>query len=57
MCAHVTPGEGRIRECLREHEATLSPACKQRITRGFHQAASSWRLQPAVFAHCKAERR
>jgi hypothetical protein len=57
MCVHVTPGEGRIRECLREHEATLSPACKQRITRGFHQAASSWRLQPAVFAHCKAERR
>jgi len=31
FCADVQPGKGRIVECLRRHEAQLSPACVQRI--------------------------
>jgi hypothetical protein len=28
LCAGVTPGEGRIRDCIRVHAAELSPPCK-----------------------------
>jgi Cysteine rich repeat len=31
LCATVTPGGGRIRECMKEHRAQLSEACKSAI--------------------------
>ncbi len=30
FCKDVKPGEGRIANCLKEHEKDLSPACKKR---------------------------
>jgi hypothetical protein len=30
LCQGVEPGEGRIVQCLEQHEADLSPACKQK---------------------------
>ncbi|HWE22408.1 MAG TPA: cysteine rich repeat-containing protein [Myxococcales bacterium] len=30
FCAGVQPGQGRILQCLKQHEADLSPECKQR---------------------------
>src|SRR5262245_25432559 len=28
LCSGVTPGEGRIRDCLRAHATEISPACR-----------------------------
>src|SRR5262249_10472814 len=28
LCGGVTPGEGRIRDCLRAHATEISPACR-----------------------------
>ena len=30
LCASVEKGEGRVIQCLKEHEAELSPACKEK---------------------------
>lgn len=30
FCADVKPGGGRLMKCLKEHEAELSPACRQK---------------------------
>jgi Cysteine rich repeat len=30
LCQGVEPGDGRILQCLKQHEADLSPACKQK---------------------------
>jgi len=30
LCKGVEPGQGRIVQCLKQHEADLSPACKQK---------------------------
>src|SRR6267378_3159321 len=30
LCQGVEPGEGRILQCLKKHEAELSPACKEK---------------------------
>jgi hypothetical protein len=32
FCADVQPGGGRILQCLKTHEAKLSPACAQRAS-------------------------
>jgi len=31
LCKDVQPGEGRIAQCMKEHEKELSPACKANI--------------------------
>jgi len=31
LCSGVKPGEGRIKECLKEHRKDLSPECKKEI--------------------------
>lgn len=31
-CKDVKPGGGRILQCLKQHEATLSPECKEKLT-------------------------
>ena len=30
-CADIKTGQGRIRRCLRQHEAELTPGCKEQI--------------------------
>lgn len=30
LCKDVKPGDGRIKRCLKEHEADLSPECKEK---------------------------
>lgn len=32
FCQGVTPGQGRIARCLKEHEAELSPECKEAVS-------------------------
>jgi hypothetical protein len=46
LCGSVQPGGGRLRDCMREHRAQLSNACKVAIAdrmleRGTSKAASS----------------
>jgi hypothetical protein len=31
-CANVAPGEGRMAQCLRDHQSSLSPGCDQALT-------------------------
>ncbi|MCA1827181.1 MAG: hypothetical protein LC689_09625 [Myxococcales bacterium] len=31
LCKDVKPGEGRIKACLNDHQADLSPKCKKGI--------------------------
>lgn len=31
FCGNVPPGQGRIKECMKEHLHELSPPCKQAI--------------------------
>jgi hypothetical protein len=31
LCKDVQPGEGRVAQCMKEHEKELSPACKENI--------------------------
>ena len=31
LCAGVQPGDGRIMQCMKQHESELSDACKQNI--------------------------
>ena len=33
LCKDVKPGEGRIVQCLKQHEGELSQACKEHITK------------------------
>lgn len=33
LCPAVQPGEGRVAQCLMEHEIELSPACKKNIAK------------------------
>jgi hypothetical protein len=45
MCGSIQPGGGRIRDCMREHRAQLSMACKAAIAdrmleRGRSQSAN-----------------
>jgi hypothetical protein len=48
LCKGVQQGEGRIARCMKEHEAELSPACKQNI------AKAKERVKEAAAA-CKAD--
>jgi len=31
FCSNVRPGQGRVYNCMKEHQAELSPACQARI--------------------------
>src|SRR5581483_8620429 len=31
LCANVQPGEGRIAQCMKQHQSELSDACKQNL--------------------------
>ena len=32
LCKGTKPGEGRIMQCLKQHQGELSPACKEKMT-------------------------
>lgn len=49
FCASVQPGGGRVMECLKSHEADLSPACRARGEKGKARKES----REAVHAACK----
>ena len=38
FCKGVPPGHGNIARCMKQHEAELSPACKERIEEGKEKA-------------------
>ena len=42
FCQGIQPGGGRYRDCLRQHAAELSPACKERVSQVKAKAAA-WR--------------
>jgi Cysteine rich repeat len=33
LCPGIQPGGGKIRECMKQHEADLSDACKQALAK------------------------
>jgi hypothetical protein len=37
FCSQLQPGGGRIRTCIREHFAQLSPGCKQALMQARQQ--------------------
>jgi hypothetical protein len=41
FCEDVAPGEGRIAQCLRQHESELSTACKSEVAKARQRRASS----------------
>src|SRR5262249_35869254 len=45
LCADVTPGEGRVRDCIRAHAKELSPGCSARL-RTADQLSQAGRLDP-----------
>jgi hypothetical protein len=55
FCASVQPGGGRIMECLKSHEADLSPACKAREAKGEARKEQRKEAREAVHAACKED--
>ena len=53
FCASVQPGGGRIMECLKAHEADLSPACKARDEKGKERREERKEAMEAIHAACK----
>jgi hypothetical protein len=42
FCASVPPGGGRFRDCLQQHAAELTPACKQHLSQ-MKAKVAAWR--------------
>ena len=52
LCAGVTPGEGRLRDCVRAHVKELSPGCRTRL-RAADQMSPPGRLDPRGAVACR----
>jgi hypothetical protein len=52
FCAGVKPGHGAIRDCLKQHAADLSPACKDHIAKVKEHAKE---MRQELKAACKAD--
>ena len=48
LCSGVKPGHWRVRECLKQHDAELSPACKQ-------SRANMRELQEEIHPDCRPD--
>ncbi|XP_029837305.3 Golgi apparatus protein 1 [Ixodes scapularis] len=53
FCANVSPGEGRMLECLKKHKAKLSRACHLAIFRREQMEAQDNTLDYTLMAACK----
>ena len=53
-CANVTPGEGRISACMKEHLAEVSDACKARLAQA---VAAAKVCRTDVQTQCGSEQR
>jgi Golgi apparatus protein 1 len=51
LCAGVTPGEGRLWDCVRAHAKELSPACRARL-RAAERMSPAGRLDPRGAVAC-----
>jgi len=56
VCAKVTPGDGRVPMCLREHSGNLSTGCQGELLRLEEREASDVRLDMGLLQRCKDER-
>src|SRR5262245_12358895 len=54
LCAGVTPGEGRVRDCIRAHAKELSPGCSARL-QAAERMAQAGRLDPRGIVACRAD--
>ena len=52
-CSAITPGQGRVHECLREKEGELSPACKKAEIELEAVEVEDIRLKPRLMEACQ----
>lgn len=55
ICADVTPGEGRVQACLREHTQELSWDCQEELLRQEVEDSDDIRLNVKLFKACRAD--
>jgi Cysteine rich repeat len=53
FCSGVQPGGGRIAACLKEHQADLSPACKEKGAEMKERREERKEARDAIHAACK----
>jgi hypothetical protein len=54
LCKDVKPGHGHVAQCMKQHEADLSPACKERIAEGKEKAQEFMKAcKPDMEKFCK----
>ncbi len=51
LCKDVRPGDGRMARCLKQHEASVSPACKDAMVRARQKMQA---LREACAGRCEA---
>jgi hypothetical protein len=54
LCAGVTPGEGRLRDCIRTHAKELSPGCSARF-QAAERMSETARLDPRGAVACRGD--
>jgi Cysteine rich repeat len=58
FCSNVKPGQGRVYNCMKEHQAELSPACQARIKEAAERLESLAKACKAdAEKYCKGVRR
>jgi hypothetical protein len=55
LCKGVEPGGGRIAKCLKENDAKLSPACKEKLAEGKTKGDMLKKKIGDAMQNCKAD--
>ena len=55
-CSSVTPGDGKVHQCLVDHQEQLTTACRAETNHLQMTAASNVELSPSLGRACAAER-
>ena len=55
-CSSVTPGDGKVHQCLVDHQEQLTTACRAETNHLQMTAASNVKLSPSLGRACAAER-